>query len=182
MQALSLKRKVEKLLNDNGVTTTREVPLKVLVPLLEGATIEGDDKLHNLYAALLANALDPNYSHNITRNFVSILSELEPIDVAVLEYVVSHEPKGTYIRVDADNPFKLAECFKDLGMPEYELRIAVRNLFRLGLLRPVFAGSTVEKAVMEFRLLEIVYKDIDEFVMTELGDRFVRSIRSNQGR
>ncbi len=78
--------KTKKLLADRGIGAPRPVPPKLAVPLLEAATIEDDEDLHDLWARLLANAMDPN-APEIRRSFIGILKEFEPNDAKLLAYV-----------------------------------------------------------------------------------------------
>jgi len=54
-----LMQKVEKRLSAKGIAQTRLPPPKVVLPLLEHATMEYEDELHTLWANLLATAMDP---------------------------------------------------------------------------------------------------------------------------
>src|ERR1700733_15638819 len=44
----------------------REVPLNVLHPLLEGASLQEDDYLRDTWANLLANSADPDNCHGVS--------------------------------------------------------------------------------------------------------------------
>src|SRR5580658_3981492 len=50
--------KAEKMAKDAGFTP-QAVPPKILFPLLEGASFEENEDLHDMWAALLANAASP---------------------------------------------------------------------------------------------------------------------------
>src|SRR5688572_1915560 len=52
---LSLLKKAERMAQEAGFIP-KAVPPKILFPLLEGASMEEDEGLHNMWAALLANA------------------------------------------------------------------------------------------------------------------------------
>src|ERR1022692_985920 len=56
--------KAEKMAKDAGFTP-KAVPIKLLFPLLEGASLEENEDLHTMWAALLANASSPNQSENV---------------------------------------------------------------------------------------------------------------------
>ena len=53
--------------NDAGFTP-QVVPIKLLFPLLDGASMEEDEDLHTMGAALLANASSPDMS-KVKHNF-----------------------------------------------------------------------------------------------------------------
>ncbi len=54
-----LVNKTKDLLERHGVTAPRSVPVPVALPLIEAATIEEDERLHDRWAALLATAMNP---------------------------------------------------------------------------------------------------------------------------
>jgi len=52
---LKLLKKAEKMAEDAGFTP-KAVPIKLLFPLLDGASLEENEDLHTMWAALMANA------------------------------------------------------------------------------------------------------------------------------
>ncbi len=64
---------------------SKHIPIKHLVPLFEAAGLEEDDNLQTLWANMLANATDPNGTIDLNRKYISILKELEPFEVVVLD-------------------------------------------------------------------------------------------------
>jgi hypothetical protein len=94
---LKLLEKAERMANEAGFTP-KAVPIKLLFPLLEGASLEEDDGLHDLWAGLLANA-----SHDVTANlvrpsFIELLKMMTPdvatlLDAAYEEALKSIRPK-----------------------------------------------------------------------------------------
>ena len=61
--------------------------LKFQEAFIEKATVEDDETLQQKYANLLANALDPNFEFDITKNYITILSELNPVDIKILDRI-----------------------------------------------------------------------------------------------
>src|SRR6266403_3415558 len=57
-RSLDMLKKAEKMAKDAGFTP-KAVPIKLLFPLLEGASFEVDENLHDMWAAWLANAASP---------------------------------------------------------------------------------------------------------------------------
>jgi hypothetical protein len=64
----------------------RPIPPKVALPLLESATMEFDERLHTMWANLLATAVDADQDP-VERQYVSILAELSADDAQALEGV-----------------------------------------------------------------------------------------------
>ncbi|SDS37254.1 Abi-alpha family protein [Bradyrhizobium canariense] len=78
-----LVQKVEKRLRDKGITQTRLPPPKIMLPLIEHATMEYEDDLHTLWANLLGTALDTD-GDQVHRKYVSTLAELSADDARAL--------------------------------------------------------------------------------------------------
>jgi Abortive infection alpha len=81
-----LVQKVEKRLKDKGITRTRLPPPKIMLPLIEHATMEYEDDLHTLWANLLTTALDDD-GDQVHRKYVSTLAELSTDDARALEAI-----------------------------------------------------------------------------------------------
>ena len=168
-QAFSLRDKVREELRRRGVQQPREVFPKILLPLLENATIEEDEQLHSRYAMMLANARDPNFHGKVTRSFATILSELEPLDVFIIEM--------SFTALSSNHREALADLrlvCKSTKESADNVAISVRNLIRLGLLKP---GVVIADGVMFGNHKLASYKDIDLFGITELGIAFVKAMR-----
>jgi hypothetical protein len=72
---MKLLQKVSAYARERGFIP-REVPLKLLLPILDNASVESDDDLHTAWAALLANAANPSIHGRILPCFVEILKQL----------------------------------------------------------------------------------------------------------
>lgn len=81
-----LMQKVEKRFRDKGITQTRLPPPKIVLPLIEHATMEYEDDLHTLWANLLGTALDAA-GDQVHRKYVSTLAELSAEDARALEAI-----------------------------------------------------------------------------------------------
>jgi Abortive infection alpha len=93
-KAVELQHKVEKKLVAKGIRDRKFVPVSFGLPILEKASVEENETLHDKWANLLSNAMDPSYKGQITRNFVSILADMEPIDVRLLDLIVQEYRKA----------------------------------------------------------------------------------------
>jgi|SRR5271157_175659 len=79
----------------------------------------------------------------VTRRFVSILADLEPIDAHILDVVVME-----YSRLPEDERantlFDKSKLSANLSIPIDECEVALRNLMRLGLIKPgVITGGFI---------------------------------------
>lgn len=169
-KAILFKDKVEARLKKKGIDATRFVPVNFGLPILEKASVEDDETLQDKWAALLANAMDPTYVGPITRNFISILADLEPVDVRLLDDI---------FRDDLGKPkqknalFQLEDLVKNLAITERDCENSVRNLFRLGLLKP---GVVEIDRVAMGGFKATIYKDTELFDTTHLGEDFYKAV------
>lgn len=74
---LSCVTKAEKMAQEAGFTP-KAVPPKILFPLLEGASLEEDEGLHDMWAALLANAASPDNADKVRPGFIATLRQMAP--------------------------------------------------------------------------------------------------------
>jgi hypothetical protein len=63
----------------------RHVPLKIINPLLEGASLEDMPDMQGVWASLMANAADPAQQRPVYASFPGILKELEFREVKFLD-------------------------------------------------------------------------------------------------
>jgi hypothetical protein len=86
-----ITRKTRKILNDRDLSETAEVAEQIAFPLLEAAQSEPRSEMQDLWARLLANAMDPKRRDDVRPEFVEILQNLHPTDARVLDVVGSGE-------------------------------------------------------------------------------------------
>jgi hypothetical protein len=84
-------RKTKKILHDRDVREQQELPEDIAIPLLEAAQGEPREELQDLWARLLANAMDPSRSRNVRPEFIRLVQKLEPIDARMLEFLYTKE-------------------------------------------------------------------------------------------
>ena len=83
---LKLLQKVEHMLDEARISP-RAVSLKVLLPLMDYASVEDDEDLHTAWAALLANAANPEAAMQITTVFPEILRQISKAEAVFLNAV-----------------------------------------------------------------------------------------------
>lgn len=143
---LKLIEKFESQLRKRGLSEpTRTIPLSFAVPLLQAATLEENDDLQDLWAAMLANAADKCVDVQLRRAFVSILEEMTSLDVRILKTIGDAHPLGNHIKI-LDGGFYMGylpdkaaprhdNTFEgDYPTPTKEVLLSVSNLKRLNLL------------------------------------------------
>jgi len=88
---LECLKKAEKMAKDAGFTP-KAVPIKLLFPLLEGASLEEEENLHTMWAALLANAASPEGADTVRPGFIAILKRLSHDEAAMLQWMLEQLP------------------------------------------------------------------------------------------
>jgi len=85
---LECVKKAKKIALEAGFTPTA-VPVKMLFPLLECASLEEDEDLHTMWSALLANAASPEYANQIRLGYIAVLHQLAADEAALLNWIWS---------------------------------------------------------------------------------------------
>lgn len=109
---LACLKKAEQMAKDAGFTP-KAVPIKLLFPLLEGASLEENEDLHTMWAALLANAASPEDARTVRAGFIAILRQMEPDEAAVLNVFARKDALGGLPQGLTDYQLELE--FKTLG-------------------------------------------------------------------
>lgn len=120
---------------------TRHVPLKLLIPIMQGASLEENDDLQDRWAALLVNAANANFRSEVRRAYAVILEQLTPLDAQILDilYSLPFEKSQHDGIATAELPLHARikeETEKQFPLPSDEVVISLSNLARLGCLRP----------------------------------------------
>lgn len=152
---LRLMQRAEEFLKLSGMATpTRPVPMKLAIPILQGASLEEDDDLQDRWAALLVNAANAEFEGEVRRSYVSILEQLTPLDAHILDvlYSLSFEDGKRNGLVTEDLPDKVHDAGKGIHnftLPSEEVIISLSNLVRLGCLRThmVMGGAEIFERV-----------------------------------
>ncbi len=167
-----LADRVNEILAQRGVTETRAVPLKLALPVFENASLEDNDELQDLWAKLLANSMDPNFTKEIRYAYLEIIKSLTPLDVRIL-YVFYNTLSN--MKIDWDNMtnymVEKEQICKDLSISPQDYDVSMYNLFRVQCLGPAIRTGGVKLGTEPLT----IYKGIDAVVMTPLGKSFVEA-------
>jgi len=131
-----------------GISQTRNIAMKVGLPILEAASLEESDEMRKLFANLLLNALDGSSSFNPEKMYVSILGELNATDALVLKRLVEApvDENGSVRTADLPAAPQPIVNRHDLPvLPDESTQLSLWNLIRLGCLEPcpTWGGSTI---------------------------------------
>jgi hypothetical protein len=91
-----LSVRTNEILRDRKVENREDVSPSVAIPLIAGAINEDRDGLKELWARLLANAMDPSRTHLVRPSLIELLKQLDPLDALVLQRLVASYPHGAH--------------------------------------------------------------------------------------
>lgn len=195
---IRLSERSQQFLKDRGLDgPTRQIPLSFAVPLLQAGTLEEDDSLQDLWAALLANSADASLDIEPRTAFVSILKSFSSLDARVMslfehrqvilfsELSSQFDDENSLIPVSLHNLSRLG-CLST-SFTNRSLAVAVQNICRA-------ARSSIQHRIdpdrlgvswiaSEFRTeveaLDRASKQINNIYRTELGRDLLRACSRN---
>lgn len=117
-------KKVTEILKQRGIWgKTKPVSTSIALPLIETAQDEIREGLRELWARLIANAMDPDRASSVRRNIIETVKQFEPIDALLLEEYKKCEQEFLSHGVE-----------KRLNAQIDEVEVSVLNLSKLGCL------------------------------------------------
>lgn len=166
---LKMLAKAQKMLDDAGVSPTF-VPLRTLLPLLEGVALEEEGDMSTKWAALLANAANPNSLVEIYPSFPHILSQLSPREARVLDAIYDLALRLSLISGQwAEHGGNRESIMQIMSMSSEEFDLITDNLIRLGLC----SGQGTRLDFIENKNQLFQLKDKGTISITQLGYEFV---------
>ena len=159
---INLFKKAKTLLEINKINP-QKINLKILSPLLEGASLEEDENLSEKWAALLINAADSVTAKDVKPAFIEILKTLTRIEAKILDdlYIYTQEHRG---------PVKMEYLINKFGLVKDDYEIIIENLIRLNLCESPSSGGTTWNTISIFR-------DNKEIILTALGKAFITACK-----
>lgn len=103
----ALARKTKKILHDRDVKERLQPPEHISIPLLEAAQGEPRDEMQELWARLLANAMDPARADDVRPEFIETLRRFHPIDAAILQRAGERRDSGSINDVETSHSMGL---------------------------------------------------------------------------
>jgi hypothetical protein len=88
-----MKQRVERCFSKGGTmilqaqATPSQPPDKIIIEILQGASLEEDEDLHTMWSALLANACSLEHANTVTPGFVAILRQMAPNEARLLKWM-----------------------------------------------------------------------------------------------
>lgn len=141
---IRLMDRAKDFMKERAITEINNpIPMKLAIPLLQGASLEENDNLQDLWAKLLVNSIS-NKGIELKRVYIDILERLSPLEAKMLQKIYDlpfHENQHKFILtyrlpeyvevLNDDNN----ERVPPLNNPDVEL--ALINLSRIGCISPV---------------------------------------------
>jgi hypothetical protein len=72
---------------DMGKKETQPAPLSLALPILQGAADEEREELVDLWARLLASAMDPATRNSVRHTFIAAVKEMDPPDAKIMHHI-----------------------------------------------------------------------------------------------
>jgi hypothetical protein len=117
----------------------KQVSMKSLLPLLEGASLEDDESLADKWAALLSNASDPASKTTMKPAYAEILRQLIPQEVQLLDKIFEqiHKLNPLVSGIDISST--------SLSNDEYWRSLATSHVVHLGLFRHLYSPTLLAR-------------------------------------
>lgn len=145
----------------------KQIPLKVLVPIIQNSSLEDDVAMQDKWSNMLANASTGNV--DVSPNYAAILNELSPLEVSILTQIYSQVNKESDYQKRKDMKFDAEKIRGMLFIEEPKMDLIIENLFRLNLFQPP-AGDGITVGEFKFTL-----RTNKVFEFTTLGYEFVKA-------
>ena len=147
-----LRDRVHHFLAERGMDApTRKMALKIVLPIIENATLEEDDSLQDIWAKLLVNSGDADSGIEPRSAFGSVLAEMSALDVRNLAMIDSASKlkgdsasKGVWTHrlpeggIPVPLPLPGHDGYEGYLSPE--VQVSLSNLSRLGCIHSVARG------------------------------------------
>jgi hypothetical protein len=132
-----LQKETREILRGRGIEDKVEPSPSVAIPLIDAAIDEDREGLKQLWAKLLAAAMDPQRADLVRPSLIMLLKQLDPLDARVLELRAPNEIVGNgdladrltaALNVDRDQAFYSLEHLHELGCMEDPTRLPMPPL------------------------------------------------------
>jgi len=167
-----------RLVEEAGLEV-REVPGRILIPLIQSASLEEDEDLSARWAALLANAATKEYGDTILPAYVEILRQLTTPHVQILDWIYENaeQPSEMEPSISHWRDVGWDEVSHRFGLDPPTYRLIASDLHRLQVIdgrrhvQAVYGSSSLSSAS--------TYEVIG---LTPLGINFINACRKPKRR
>lgn len=152
MNLMKHAAKLAEVMAERGLSPdqVRHLGFAEAVPLIEAASYEESDEVQELWAKLLASALDPASSVSVEKPFVGILRQVGAVEASILSFVSTVELVALR-RVSGPDAVTILEMHDRLlgEISQKAVAAGVLNLRRLGCISPLFTPPDTSRLVDE---------------------------------
>lgn len=163
-----------KLLQERGIPP-KAIDPSLLFPILDAASLTDDEDLKASWAAMLANAADPESASTVLPSFPAILCQLTPLDVAILDVVRAASANRELVGGDSVTVVERKHIQQEFGIDRTRYLIVYDNLMRLGLLWQHAGSQSMTPAESPSGTVNIV--PYHWMILSELGMAFTKACR-----
>ncbi len=168
---VNIIKKVKEKVEKSGLAK-KQVPLKILLPLIENSALEEEETIQDKWANILANAVTAQ--KEIKPNYAEILKELSSLEIVILDKLFDESNREQNYQKRRQMQFskqKISEIFK---LSNEQADLIIENLYRLNLCQaPAGHGIAVGEYQFALRTTEV-------FEFTTFGYYFVQSCKWNK--
>lgn len=148
----------------------QRVPLKILLPILDGVSIEEDSDLQERWTSLLAAAIS---GEEVPPSYPQIMSGLGAIDAKILETLNQPDSLPFPEESKLEAGYERRRLSEILGITPQRAEEAIDNLMRLGLIKPTYIPP------MTFPSYPIQLFDDRPIILTHLGEHFLKLVEGS---
>lgn len=123
---LKILEKAKKYAEESN-SDIREIPLRTLIPMFEGASLENNENLADKWAALIANAATRDSIIENHPSYAQILREMSPNDALLLDAIYKKKQALNWQNFKEKYSIENSLTLESVAFSYY-------NLFRLGLI------------------------------------------------
>lgn len=145
--------KVREQLKAHGVEKPEPISLTLALPMIQAAADESREELQELWARLIAAAMDPKRASKVRRSYIATLKLLDPLDALMLQSIVRNVWQiGPRTGVSAAN-IDFDGVANSLWTTSGEVEVSLQNLVRCECAVGVSDNLRVYQATTYGRLL-----------------------------
>lgn len=176
LNQISIIDKVQKIRESRGIAG-KPVPMPPAFALqvLDAISLESEDQIQDLWAALIANASDPTTRIRIRKVFLEILRGFEPLDAKILDYLSDPGHDNRY-SFQTGAKLNAEEVASGVSADAEEVKISIQTLARYGCVIDGWEHSleSIDSGYSGFR----VNNPASNFRLSHLGKELIKATQS----
>ena len=176
-----------KFLEERGISLsdTKCLPNGDIYRLFEGASKTDESNVSDLWAGLLANAMNPHIDMSVNIQFTSILEQLTAYDVRVIDFIKYQNSKVHDMKAELPNDFCPYALKKDKEWEKKKnnhdkIKIkAVKDIKDKAVELKISNESNIQTSIENLVRLDIIF--LTEFTADISESRLEQGYRTNEG-